>query len=140
MTDADVDGAHISTLLMTLFHNYMPDLIAAGHVYVAMPPLYRVKKGSKSQYISSEEELTEFYKTHNRDEWPAQRFKGLGEMNPEQLWETTMDPMQRTLGKVIYNDGGSEEATPVFDMLMGEEVPPRRKFIEENAELADVDV
>lgn len=140
MTDADVDGEHIRTLLLTLFHNYTPELIAGGHVYIAMPPLYRVKKGNKSQYISDDAALDAFFKKNSRDEWQVQRFKGLGEMNPEQLWETTMDPMQRTLGQVVYDANGALGATPVFDMLMGEEVPPRRKFIEDNAELADVDV
>ena len=140
MTDADVDGAHIATLLLTLFHNYLPALIEGGFVYVAMPPLFRVKKGTKSRYISSEAELARFYQTHEQSEWPAQRFKGLGEMNPEQLWETTMDPMARTLGRVSYGEGGAAGAVVTFDMLMGEEVPPRRKFIEENAEMADVDV
>ena len=140
MTDADVDGAHIATLLLTLFHNYLPALIEGGYVYVAMPPLFRVKKGTKSQYIASEADLARFYQTHEQSEWPAQRFKGLGEMNPEQLWETTMDPMARTLGRVSYGEEGAAGAVITFDMLMGEEVPPRRKFIEENAEMADVDV
>ena len=140
MTDADVDGAHIATLLLTLFHNYLPALIEGGYVYVAMPPLFRVKKGTKSQYIASEADLARFYQTHEQSEWPAQRFKGLGEMNPEQLWETTMDPMARTLGRVSYGEDGAAGAVVTFDMLMGEEVPPRRKFIEENAEMADVDV
>ena len=140
MTDADVDGAHIATLLLTLFHNYLPALIEGGYVYVAMPPLFKVKKGTKSHYIASEADLARFYQTHEKSEWPAQRFKGLGEMNPEQLWETTMDPMARTLGRVTYGDGGAAGAVITFDMLMGEEVPPRRKFIEENAEMADVDV
>lgn len=140
MTDADVDGAHIATLLLTLFHNYLPELISGGYVYVAMPPLYRVKRGTKSRYIASEADLETFFQTNSRTEWGVQRFKGLGEMNPEQLWETTMDPMQRVLGRVAYGDDGAEGASLTFDMLMGEEVPPRRKFIEDNAELADVDV
>lgn len=139
MTDADVDGSHIATLLLTLFHKYMPSLIEGGHIYVAMPPLYRVKKGTKSYYIASDAALETFFKTHKKEEWQPQRFKGLGEMNPDQLWETTMDPMTRTLGQVRYV-GTADEANPVFEVLMGEEVPPRRKFIEENAELAKVDV
>lgn len=140
MTDADVDGAHIATLLLTLFHNYLPALIEGGYVYVAMPPLYRVKKGTKSKYIASDADLERWFETNSRDEWTVQRFKGLGEMNPEELWETTMDPMARTLGRVSYGDEGPEGAVITFDMLMGEDVPPRRKFIEDNAELADVDV
>lgn len=140
MTDADVDGAHIATLLLTLFHNYLPALIEGGYVYVAMPPLYRVKKGTKSKYIASDADLDRWFQTNSRDEWTVQRFKGLGEMNAEELWETTMDPLARTLGRVCYDTDGAGGAAITFDMLMGEDVPPRRKFIEDNAELADVDV
>jgi DNA gyrase subunit B len=139
MTDADVDGAHICTLILTLFHNYMPQLIEAGYVYVAMPPLYKVKTSKKSHYIKDEEELTEFFTTHDRKAWDLQRFKGLGEMNPEQLWETTMNPDNRILGQVEYHGTDAEE-DEVFEILMGEDVPPRRAFIEENANLASVQI
>lgn len=142
MTDADVDGAHIATLLLTFFHNYMPQVIAGGYVYVAMPPLYRLKNvrnPKKSHWIRTDEELEEFYKENDRKQWEGQRFKGLGEMNPEQLWETTMNPETRTLSRITYNVGGEEE-TNIFDILMGEEVTPRRKFIEENALYADVQI
>jgi DNA gyrase subunit B len=139
MTDADVDGSHIQTLILTLFHNHMPNLIKEGHVYVAMPPLYRAKKGTKSVYLASDAEKESFFKTHSAEEWQVNRFKGLGEMNPEQLWETTMDPQTRSLGRVNYV-GESDTAEPVFEMLMGDEVPPRRKFIEENADMAAIDV
>jgi DNA gyrase subunit B len=139
MTDADVDGSHIGTLLLTLFHKYMPDLITNGHVYMAMPPLYRMQKGVKSIYIKDEDSLAQFYVDHPESGWDKSRFKGLGEMNPEELWETTMDPMTRTLGRVVYNEDGASAATNVFDVLMGEDVPPRRAFIEQNADLANVD-
>jgi DNA gyrase subunit B len=142
MTDADVDGAHISTLLLTFFHNYMPELILNGHIYMAMPPLYRVTdKRQKSRYLQSDEELKQFMIGKNTADYKIGRFKGLGEMNPDQLWETTMDPKTRSLGKVEYNANMTiEENNPVFDMLMGADVPPRRAFIEENALYADVDV
>lgn len=139
MTDADVDGAHICTLILTFFHNYMPQLIEAGHVYVAMPPLYRIQNNKSVVYVSNDAELEEFYKTHDKKKWENQRFKGLGEMNPDQLWETTMDPTTRTLGQVKYQIGATEENT-VFEILMGQEVPPRRAFIEENANLANIQV
>jgi DNA gyrase subunit B len=139
MTDADVDGAHICTLILTLFHNYMPQLIEAGYVYIAMPPLYRVKNTKESFYLKDEEALEEFFKTHDTKRWEKQRFKGLGEMNPDQLWETTMDPARRILGQVTYPTNNIEE-NEVFEILMGEDVPPRRAFIEDNAKLADIQV
>lgn len=139
MTDADVDGAHIITLLLTLFHRYTPALIERGHVFVAMPPLYRVSKGQRSYYLRDDAALEAFL-AENGAGWSVQRFKGLGEMNPEQLWETTMNPETRTLGRVVYGDEGPEAAEPTFEVLMGDEVPPRRAFIEENAEYAKVDI
>lgn len=141
MTDADVDGAHICTLILTLFHNYMPQLIEHGYVYVAMPPLYRLTstKNKKSIYIANDEELESFFEKNDRKNWGLQRFKGLGEMNPEQLWETTMDPETRQIGQVEYIAQGAEEQE-VFEVLMGEDVPPRRAFIEQNANLAELQV
>ncbi len=139
MTDADVDGAHICTLILTFFHKYMPQLIEAGHIYVAMPPLYRVKNNKRSLYLKDEAELAEFFKTHDIAQWDRQRFKGLGEMNPDQLWETTMNPENRVLGQVAYV-GESAQENVVFETLMGEDVPPRRAFIEENAKMAEVQI
>lgn len=139
MTDADVDGAHINTLLLTLLHNHMPGLITAGYVYLAQPPLYRATKGKQSHYLRDDAALAEFQASHAGD-WQVQRFKGLGEMNPEQLWETTMNPVTRRLAQVVYGAGGAPEAHPVFEMLMGDEVPPRRAFIEENARFAEIDL
>lgn len=142
MTDADVDGAHISTLLITLFHKFTPQLIADGHLYVAMPPLYRVRKGKGDiHWIQDDAALDAFFADRPKEGWDVQRFKGLGEMNPEQLWETTMSPETRRLMLVEYSSGGSpEDDEPVFELLMGPEVPPRRAFIEENAVFAEVDV
>ena len=130
MTDADVDGAHIRTLLLTFFYRFMPQIIEKGYVYIAQPPLYKIQQGKKIEYAYSDEELNLKLSeiTGKRD---IQRYKGLGEMNPEQLWETTMDPKRRILLQVTMNDG--EKANEVFSMLMGEDVEPRRKFIEENA-------
>lgn len=142
MTDADVDGAHIMTLLMTLFHKVTPDLIKDGHVYVAMPPLYRVRKGKGDiTWISDDEELSRFFADRSKDGWDIQRFKGLGEMNPEQLWETAMNPETRRLMQVTYQDPDEpSQDEPTFELLMGSEVPPRRAFIEERAGYANVDV
>ncbi|OUM00060.1 DNA gyrase/topoisomerase IV subunit B [Variovorax sp. JS1663] len=154
MTDADVDGAHIVTLLLTLIHKYMPELIAQGHVYLAQPPLYRVRKGKGDpHWIRDDAALEAFFASHGgRDGYEVQRFKGLGEMNAEQLWSTTMDPETRTLLQVQYAPtsettdldpeplpvGAAEDA--VFELLMGNEVPPRRAFIEERATYAQIDV
>ena len=144
MTDADVDGSHITTLLLTLKHKYMPGLIANGHVYVAMPPLYRVSKGKGDPvWIRDDAELEEFFKkaSGDRSSYNVQRFKGLGEMNPEQLWETTMNPKTRTLMQIGYeNASAPERDDESFELLMGPEVPPRRAFIEQRAGYANVDV
>ncbi|MEW6063719.1 DNA gyrase subunit B [Desulforamulus profundi] len=131
MTDADVDGAHIRTLLMTFFYRHMRALIEAGYVYVAQPPLFRVRKGNHDSYVYSEKELEELLKRIGYDKVNIQRYKGLGEMNPDQLWETTMDPDTRTMLQVTLED--AIEADTTFSMLMGDRVEPRRDFIQENA-------
>ncbi|HDQ7021767.1 TPA: DNA topoisomerase (ATP-hydrolyzing) subunit B [Escherichia coli] len=132
MTDADVDGAHIRTLLLTLFFRYMRPAIDAGYIYVAQPPLYQVRQGKTSKYIDSDEELEEYLESLPESPKPSiQRYKGLGEMNADQLWETTMDPETRRLTQVQVDD--AKESDRVMTMLMGEKVAPRRKFIEENA-------
>lgn len=131
MTDADVDGAHIRTLLLTLIFRYMRPVLEAGYVYIANPPLYQVKQGRREIYMNSDEEL-EAWQTENPDaRYTLQRYKGLGEMNDDQLWDTTMNPQNRRLQRVTYDD--AEEADQVMSMLMGDEVEPRREFIEENA-------
>lgn len=143
MTDADVDGSHIMTLLLTLFHRYTPALIAGGHIYVAMPPLYRVRKGKGDPiWIKNDAELESFFASRGgREGWDVQRFKGLGEMNESQLWETTMDPATRTLKQLQYTESAQPDLDDVtFDLLMGPEVPPRRAFIEERAGYAMLDV
>jgi DNA gyrase subunit B len=166
-TDADVDGSHISTLLLTLFYRYFRQVIDAGYVYIAQPPLYKIKKGKEISYAYTDEEkikivgkgadvseiqeveetdqLTEEDETEDKEEAVKkstkihiQRYKGLGEMNPEELWETTMDPKNRVLKQVMIND--AEEANKIFDILMGSEVPPRKSFIQSNAKLAEIDI
>lgn len=131
MTDADVDGAHIRTLLLTFFFRYMTPLIEEGHVYIAQPPLYKVTKGKTLKYCYSDNELTEFLDEIGRDGINIQRYKGLGEMNYDQLWETTMDPEKRVLLRVNIED--MNKSDEIFTMLMGDKVAPRREFIEENA-------
>jgi len=131
MTDADVDGSHIRTLLLTFFFRFMRDLIDAGIIYIAQPPLYRVRYDKKEVYYYSDEELQKFLKANRGGKSDIQRYKGLGEMNPPQLWQTTMDPEKRILKKVTMEDAA--EADRLFSILMGGEVEPRRKFIEENA-------
>jgi len=131
MTDADVDGAHIRTLLLTFFYRYMPELVELGHVYIAQPPLYRLRKGKREHYAYSEEEKDNLLKRLGGRGVDLQRYKGLGEMNPEQLWKTTMDPETRTMFQVTLDD--ATEANRIFNTLMGEKVEPRRKFIEDNA-------
>lgn len=133
MTDADVDGAHIRTLLLTFFYRYMRPLIENGHVYIAQPPLYQIRKGRSHWYTYSDEELAQKLDEIGRDGIIVQRYKGLGEMNPEQLWETTMDPEKRTVLQVHLRE--AEEADSIFTILMGDKVEPRRRFIEEHANL-----
>jgi DNA gyrase subunit B len=131
MTDADVDGAHIRTLLLTFFFRYMRDLIDAGHLYIAQPPLYRIRDGKQDIYVYSDKQLNKVLETMDRDKVSLQRYKGLGEMNPEQLWETTMNPKSRTLLQVSVEDAIA--ADQIFTTLMGTRVEPRREFIEQNA-------
>ena len=131
MTDADVDGNHISTLLLTFFYRYMKPLIEHGFVYQAMPPLYKVKKNKFEKYVYSDEEKDRIVSEIGEEGVNIQRYKGLGEMNPEQLWETTMDPAKRTLKKINIDD--AVEADRIFTILMGDQVEPRRQFIEQHA-------
>ncbi len=135
MTDSDVDGSHIMTLLLTFFYRYMPKLIENGHVYVAQPPLYLIKKGNSKQYALNEDEKEKIISDFGTEQGISlQRYKGLGEMNPEQLWETTMDPKTRVLKKIKIDD--AIEANRTFNILMGGDVEPRKEFIEKNAKLA----
>ena len=136
MCDADVDGSHIATLILTFFYRYMKELIENGHVYIAAPPLYLVKKGAKGEYAWNDDQRDVLMAKYG-DGAKIQRYKGLGEMNAVQLWETTMDPEYRTLRKVVIDSDA--EADRVFSMLMGDEVPPRREFIEKNAAYANID-
>ncbi|MGD2217264.1 MAG: toprim domain-containing protein, partial [Gemmatimonadales bacterium] len=134
MTDADVDGAHIRTLLLTFFFRHMRQLIEAGYVYIAQPPLYRIRRGREEHYAYSDDERDKIMKRIDKDgksKADVQRYKGLGEMNPEQLWRTTMDPERRTILRVTMDD--AVEADRLFSLLMGDEVEPRRAFIEQNA-------
>ena len=134
MTDADQDGSHIRTLLLTFFFRYMQPLIEAGHLYIAQPPLYRIAYKNNHQYVYNENQKITALKNMGSaaaDRATIQRYKGLGEMNPEQLWETTMNPDNRTLLKVSIEDGAAADHT--FDMLMGEAVPPRTRFIATHA-------
>ena len=134
MTDADVDGAHIATLLLTFLYRFMPELIKQGYVYLAQPPLYKLEKNKNVWYAYSDEELDNILKEVGRDQNnKIQRYKGLGEMDPEQLWETTMDPEKRILLRVTMNEEAESEIDLTFTTLMGDKVEPRREFIEENA-------
>ena len=134
MTDADVDGAHIATLLLTFFYRFMPELIKQGHVYLATPPLYKLEKNKKVWYAYSDEELNNILAEVGRDQNnKIQRYKGLGEMDAEQLWETTMDPARRILKRVSMDDDDESSIDVTFTTLMGDQVEPRREFIEENA-------
>lgn len=139
MTDADVDGSHIRLLLLTFLFRYMRPLIEEGHVYAAMPPLYKVSRGKEDKYFYSDKELSDDLEEFGRKGVTVQRYKGLGEMNPEQLWETTMNPENRILQQITMED--AVEADRLFTLLMGEDPELRREFIEQNAKLVeDLDI
>ena len=141
MTDADVDGAHISTLLLTFLYRFMPQLIEDGYVYLAKPPLFKLEKNKRVWYAYSDEELQSIIEQVGRDQNnKIQRYKGLGEMDPEQLWETTMDPEKRILMRVTMDEAQRVSIDETFNILMGEKVEPRREFIEKNAEYSTLDV
>ena len=136
MSDADVDGEHIKTLLLTFFYRFMPQLIENSHVYAALPPLYRIRKGSKDIYVYSDEELKK--EMDGTSAGNVTRFKGLGEMSSTQLWDTTMNPKTRKIKKIFIED--AVEADRVFSMLMGDDVQARKAFIQENAKEANLDI
>jgi DNA gyrase subunit B len=144
MTDADVDGEHIMTLLLTFFYRHLPSIIQQGHLYIAMPPLYKVQLGKQVWYAYNDAEKDKITKENTKTvngqktNFTIQRYKGLGEMNPEQLWETTMNPQNRTLKQITIDDATLADQT--FSMLMGDEVPPRKRFIQTHAKLATLDV
>jgi len=138
MMDADVDGEHIKTLLLTFFFRHMPDVINRGYLYIALPPLYKISKGKENHYAYTDEEKEEILKNLPSGKFTVQRYKGLGEMNPVQLWDTTMDPEKRILKKVSVEDAG--EADRLFTTLMGSEVPPRKRYIQTHAKTATLDV
>jgi len=138
MTDADIDGSHIKTLYLTFFFRHLTQLVEKGYIYVAVPPLFKLSKGKVKEYVYTEEDLVKFKAEHKDENWSVQRFKGLGEMNSEELWETTMNPETRYLKQILIDDADTADET--FTMLMGEEVPPRKKFITTHAKLADLDV
>jgi DNA gyrase subunit B len=139
MTDADVDGQHIETLILTFFYRHMPEIIRQGYLYIAQPPLFKISSGKTFQYAYSDAERDSIIKKLPDGRAPSiQRYKGLGEMNPEQLWDTTMNPKNRLLKQIEIGD--AEEADAVFTMLMGDEVPPRKHFIQTNAKQANLDI
>ncbi len=138
MTDADVDGEHIRTLLLTFFFRYLPELITKGYLYIAQPPLYKIQKGKEINYAYSDEEKATIMKGIKTDSVITSRYKGLGEMNPDQLWDTTMNPENRVLKQVTIDDVSATDE--VFTMLMGDEVPPRKRFIQTHAKMATLDI
>ncbi len=138
MTDADVDGQHIETLILTFFFRHLPEIIRQGYLYIAQPPLYKITIGKDSQYVYADEQKDELLKTVKDQKVSIQRYKGLGEMNPDQLWETTMNPVNRILKQIRIDD--AEQADATFTMLMGDEVPPRKHFIQSNAKTATLDI
>ncbi|MGI9860630.1 DNA topoisomerase (ATP-hydrolyzing) subunit B [Moorella naiadis] len=139
MADADVDGSHIRTLLLTFFYRYMRPLISEGYIYIAQPPLYKVSRGKNERYLYNDADLDRFLKEHSGERWEIQRYKGLGEMNAEQLWDTTMNPDSRTLLQVNLED--AMEADAIFNILMGDRVEPRREFIQQHAhEVRNLDI
>jgi DNA gyrase subunit B len=138
MTDADVDGEHIETLVLTFFFRHLPEIIKQGYLYIAQPPLYKIQAGKDIHYAYTEEEKDEITKGITTKNITLQRYKGLGEMNPQQLWDTTMNPENRVLKQITMGD--AEETDAVFTMLMGDEVPPRKHFIQTNAKLANLDI
>jgi DNA gyrase subunit B len=139
MADADVDGAHIVALLLTLFYRYMPELITKGHLYIAMPPLYKITQGKKEYYVYNDDEKEKLFKQSidTEKKYEIQRYKGLGEMNPDQLWETTMDPKLRRIIRVAMDDRVAAEE--MFTVLMGKNTEARREFIQENAHLVELE-
>ncbi len=138
MTDADVDGEHIRTLLLTFFFRHLPQIVTGGYLYIARPPLFKIQIGKEAHYVYSDEEKQTLLDQKKALNVSIQRYKGLGEMNPEQLWETTMNPTNRILKQVRIDD--AEEADAVFTMLMGDEVPPRKRFIQTHAKMATLDI
>jgi len=142
MCDADVDGSHIETLILTFFFRYMKEMIEFGYIYIATPPLYLVKKGAKAKYawndVQRDQYIQELKGSGTESSVGVQRYKGLGEMNAEQLWDTTMNPEFRTLRQVTIENAA--ECDQIFSMLMGDDVPPRREFIEKNARYAKIDL
>ena len=141
MCDADVDGHHIETLLLTFFFRHMRPIVDAGHIYLAIPPLFKISHGKTEKYVYSDKEKNDYIKKINKTKdtkYTLQRYKGLGEMNPEQLWQTTMNPETRTIKQINVDD--AVRADEIFDILMGSNVPPRKKFIQSHAQAATLDV